>query len=239
MAHDHGDKHTAVRVMIVDDHWMFRQGVRAVLEMFNDQVEVVGEAASAVDAVEMVQERVPSVVLLDLQLPERLGVLGRSAWEHGVTAISQIARISPCTRVLVMSYHEEPEVLFAALRAGAHGYLTKGDHFDGAGLVDALCRTVAGEAFYGPLVAQLLREYHQQRSREPDTLIEPLTPREREVLDLLSDRRTNREIAEQLVISVKTVKTHVANILAKLHIESRHEVPMYVRLNRRDRAVSS
>lgn len=235
MTQDNGDIHTAVRVLIVDDHWMFRQGVRAVLETFSDQIEIAGEAASAEDAVQMVKERVPDIVLLDLQLPQRLGMLGQTSWDYGINAIRQIRHVSPCTCVLALSYHEEPEVLFAALRAGAHGYLTKGAHYDGKELVDKIRRTVAGEAIYDGLVAQLIRDYHQRQSDEPDESIEPLTPREREVLDLLADRKTNGEIAEQLVISVKTVKTHVANILAKLHLASRHEVPVYVRLNRRER----
>jgi two-component system, NarL family, response regulator LiaR len=231
------DIHTAVRIVIVDDHLMFRRGVRAVLETYAEQVDVLGEAATADEGVALVVERVPNLVLLDLQLPERFGVLGRPAWEHGVSAITRIRRVSPLTRILVLSYLEDPDILFAALRAGAHGYITKGDPYDGAGLVDAIRRTMAGEAFYGAVVAQLIREYHQHR-RPEDQPPEPLTRREVEVLDLLVDRKSNFEIAEQLVISVKTVKTHVANILAKLHLESRHEIPVYVRLRGRARAAS-
>jgi len=237
MQPDESDRHTAVRIMIVDDHLMFRRGVRAVLETYTEQVDVIGEAATADDAVALVVDRVPNLVLLDLQLPERFGVLGRPAWEHGVGAIERIRRASPMTRILVLSYLEDPDILFAALRAGAHGYITKGDPYDGAGLVEAIRRTMAGEAFYGAVVAQLIREYHQRR-RPEDQPPEMLTRREIEVLDLLVDRRSNQEIAEQLVISVKTVKTHVANILAKLHLESRHEIPVYVRLRERGRAVS-
>ena len=231
------DIQTAVRIVIVDDHLMFRRGVRAVLETYADQVAVMGEAATADDAVALVVDRVPNLVLLDLQLPERFGVLSRPAWEHGVSAIQRIRRVSPTTCILVLSYLDDPDILFAALHAGAHGYITKGDPYDGAGLVEAIRRTMAGEAFYGAVVAQLIREYHQHR-RPEDQLPEPLTRREVEVLDLLVDRKSNQEIAEQLVISVKTVKTHVANILAKLHLESRHEVPVYVRLRGRARAAS-
>jgi len=237
MQPDDCDRQTAVRIVIVDDHLMFRRGVRAVLETYAEQVDVMGEAATADDAVALVVDRVPNLVLLDLQLPERFGVLGRPAWEHGVSAITRIRRVSPMTRILVLSYLEDPDILFAALRAGAHGYITKGDPYDGAALVDAIRRTMAGEAFYGAVVAQLIREYHQHR-RPEDQPPEMLTRREVEVLDLLVDRKSNLEIAEQLVISVKTVKTHVANILAKLHLESRHEIPVYVRQRGRGRAVS-
>jgi DNA-binding NarL/FixJ family response regulator len=228
--------HIRTRLLIVDDHLMFRRGVRAVLEVFSDQVEIVGEAGSAEEVVAKVQELVPDVVLLDLQLPLRPRSLGKPEWEHGIAAINQIARVSPCTRVLVLSYHEESYVLFSAMRAGAHGYITKGDSYDGKELLDAIQRIKAGDVFYGAVIAQLIREYHQS-SRDPDAHSEPLTPRERQVLDLLAQRKTNAEIAEQLVISIKTVKTHVANILAKLHIESRHEVPVYMRLRGSNREI--
>jgi two-component system response regulator NreC len=234
MQMEDGEIHKPVRVIVVDDHWVFRQGVCAVLEPFRQQVEVVGEASSAEDAILMIQQRRPDLVLLDLRLPQRLGLLSRPASEYGIGAIGQIARLVPAPRVLVLSYLDDPSVLFEALRAGAHGYITKGDPYDGEVLVEAILRTMAGEAFYGAMVAQLIRDYHQHRSQEPSAVGEPLTPREVEVLNLLADRKTNREIAEELVISVKTVKTHVANILDKLHLDSRHEIPTYVRFSRRE-----
>lgn len=230
MVEDDGGMHQPVRTVIVDDHYMYRRGVRAVLETFVDQVEVVGEAASADDAVQIVRERAPEVVLLDLRLPRRIGPSVKPELAHGLSAIEEIARGSPRTRVLVLSYIDDPETLFAALHAGAHGYINKADHEAGVGLAEAIRRTADGEAIYGGLVAQIIRDYHRQRSRTPNPATEPLTRREVEVLDLLASRRSNREIAEQLVISVKTVKTHVASILSKLHLESRHEVPVYVRL---------
>jgi NarL family two-component system response regulator LiaR len=229
-----GDIHKPVRIIVVDDHWVFRQGVCAVLEPFRQRVQVVGEASTAEDAVQMTQQRTPDLVLLDLRLPQRLGVLARPSAEHGLRAIGEIAALARPPRVLVLSYLDDPSVLFEALRAGAHGYITKGDPYDGEALVEAITRTMAGEAFYGAMVAQLIRDYHQQRNREPSAPAEPLTPRELEVLELLVDRKTNQEIADTLVISVKTVKTHVANILAKLHLDSRHEIPTYVRFNRRE-----
>jgi DNA-binding NarL/FixJ family response regulator len=238
MHQNEGDKHNPVRMLIVEDHLMFRRSLRALLELFSERVEIVGEAASADDAVQMVRDHVPNIVLLDLELPQRSGVLTRPAPEHGVGAIARIRQVSPCTYVLVISNHEDPTVLFGALQAGAHGYITKADPYDGEKLVDAIERTVGGEAIYGALVAQIIRDYHQRRSRGVEAPYEELTPREREVLELLVDRKSNLEIAEKLVISVKTVKTHVANILAKLHLDSRYEVPGYVHLRRRERTMS-
>lgn len=235
MQQDEGDIHKPVRLVVVDDHWVFRQGICAVLESFRQQVHVVGEAASADDALFEIEQRSPDVVLLDLRLPLRLGELARPSLEHGLGAISRIAQLARSPRVLVLTYLDEPQVLFDALRAGAHGYITKGDPYESGMLVDAIVRTHAGEVFYGPSVAQLIRDYHLQQVRNSHASQDRLTPREQEVLDLLADRKSNSEIASQLVISVKTVKTHVANILDKLHLESRHEVPVYVRLNPRDR----
>ena len=134
MQPDDCDSHSAVRIVIVDDHLMFRRGVCAVLETYAEQVDVMGEAATADDAVALVVDRVPNLVLLDLQLPERFGMLSRPAWEHGVSAIERIRRGSPTTRILVLSYLEDPDILFAALHAGAHGYITKGDPYDARGL---------------------------------------------------------------------------------------------------------
>ena len=238
MQPDDRDRHSPVRMLIVEDHLMFRRSLRALLELFSDRVEIVGEAASAEDAIEMVREQAPDIVLLDLELPQRSGVLTRPAVEHGVGAIARIRQVSPCTYVLVVSNHEDATVLFSALQAGAHGYITKADPYDGEKLVDAIERTIGGEAIYGALVAQVIRDYHRRPSRSLEAPHEELTPREREVLELLVDRKSNQEIADKLVISVKTVKTHVANILAKLHLDSRYEVPGYVSLRRRERTIS-
>ncbi|HNP72468.1 MAG TPA: response regulator transcription factor [Kouleothrix sp.] len=224
------DQPGIIRIIVADDHLLYRRGVCAVLEPFVAQVHVVGEASTAEETLAQARQRQPDLVLLDLRMPQRSGVATRPAWEHGVEAIGQLRTLARPPRVLVMSYIDEPKVLFAALRAGAHGYINKGDSYDGAPLVDAICRTVGGEAIYGPLVAQLIRDYHQ-REQESLPPAERLTPRERDVLELLAERKSNQEIAKELVIGIKTVKTHVASILAKLHLNSRHEIPTYVRLH--------
>jgi NarL family two-component system response regulator LiaR len=226
MEHE-GSLHPTVSILIVEDEPVFRMGLRAAFDRFANRIEIVGEATNAEEAVESVRNQIPDVVLLDLRLPDHRGMDVAPAWQHGVAAIRQIARVAPHTRVLVLSYKDEPEVLFAALHAGADGYITKGDGYDGVALVDAVQRVIAGEAIYGPLVAQCIRAYHQ-RVAARDDLVEPLTRRERQILDLLADQATNQEIADALVISVRTVKTHVANILAKLHLASRHEIPTYL-----------
>lgn len=215
--------HSAVTLIIVGDYLMFRQGIRAALEPFQDQVTIIGEAASADDAVAIVRERAPNVVLLHLQLPQRLDIVSKALWEHGVAAIEKTAQVSPTTRVLIVSDLEEPDTLFNALRSGAYGYIIKENQFDSAGLVDIIKRTIIGEAFYGPVIARLIRTYHQQRSRDSDSPSKLLTSREKKVLDLFADHKSNLEIANELSISIKTVKTHLGSILAKLHLERQRE----------------
>jgi NarL family two-component system response regulator LiaR len=220
-------------VLVVDDEPIFRRGVRGVLEAFAPRIALVGEAGCAEDAVTAVQDLVPDVVLFDLRLPPRRGV-GAPGWKNGVRAITQMVRLAPSTRILVLSYLEESDALFAALGAGATGYIAKSDAFDGRDLVAAIEQLRKGETIYGPLIAQRIREYYQ-REHEPGEPGETLTPREREVLDLLIQRRTNREIAETLVISVKTVKTHVSNILTKFQIRRREEIPWLTSQSPHDR----
>lgn len=229
------DRTIPVRVVVADDHLMFRRGVCAALEMFSEQVQVIGEASNVEDTVQIVERLQPGLVLLDLQMPERRGSLKQSTWEQGIAAIQRIKMLAAAPRILVLSLYEDAIVLFAALRAGAHGYINKSDTYDGSDLADAIRRTVDGEAIYGPLVAQQIRDYHQQREREPAPTAEALTPREHQVLKLLAEHKSNQEIADRLSISIKTVKTHVASILAKLHLASRHEIPIYVRLRGGDK----
>jgi DNA-binding NarL/FixJ family response regulator len=211
------------RLLIVDDEPVFRMGLRAVLASYKHQIEIVAEAATADEAIRQAAVLVPDLVLMDLRIPKDRSAPSDLHWKYGVHAIGECIRVVPRCSILVLSNHEEAEVLLWALKAGAHGYVAKGDHYAGKDLVEALLRISAGEAIYGPAVAERIRhiQIHGERAT---TLVEQLTPREREVLDLMAVRKTNLEIAEALVISVKTVKSHVANILAKLQIESRHEV---------------
>ena len=208
-----------ISVLIVEDEPIFISGIRAVLAPYADLVAIVGEAKTAEAAVVQTADLVPDVAVVDLRLPRFAGDAVLS-WEHGVHAITQMKQVSPTIRLLVLSYLYEADILFSALKAGAHGYITKGDRFDGKGLAQAIVQIAAGETIFGPTVAQLIRE-DAQHVEDP---LEQLTPRECEVLELLIQRKANREIAKQLVISEKTVKTHVSNILAKRQIKRREEI---------------
>lgn len=212
-------------VLIVEDEPVMRLGLRAALDPFREHVAIVGEAGNAADALELVQDLVPNLVLLDLRLPQSPS-LSRSSEQHGLEAIRQIRELSPLTHVLVLSYLDKPDILFAALKAGAHGYISKGDQFAGKELINAIRRVTAGEAIFGPLIAEQMRQFFYPDGSESLTQIEPLTRREREVLQLLAQSKTNQEIADTLMITVATVKTHVRNILAKLHLRSRHQIPL-------------
>jgi len=218
-------------IVIIDDERPYRQGLRAELEPWNEQIAVVGEAANAHDAVNCVQEHVPDLVLIDLRLPAVRGAWSDPHEEHGIAAIAQIRQCSPTTRVLVLSHKEDARTLFDALRAGAHGYITKRDlHDEGDTLFHTIQTIIRDGAIFSPAIAKLMRDAFQ-RDHSADAVVERLTPREVEVLNLVADGKTNKEIAALLVIGEKTVKTHVSNVLAKLHVENRTEARYYVHFN--------
>ncbi len=198
-----------VRVLLVDDHPQFRSGLRALLATAPD-VEVCGEAASGEEAIAVVAARPPDVVLLDLTMPGM----------GGVAATERIVAASPHARVLVLSMSDDDDSVFAALRAGARGYLVKG-----AGRAEILrsVRSVAlGEAVLGPTVAARLASFLAAGPGRPDDPPFPeLTAREREVLGLVARGLTNPQIAAELGIGGKTVRNHVSNLLAKLQVADR------------------
>jgi DNA-binding NarL/FixJ family response regulator len=230
MSQDERKTNQPIRVAIIEDDMYFRTGLQTVLSEYSDRVQVIGEAVCKTEAITLVREQAPQVALLDMRIPENRLPASRPSEEQGIDAIKETSRISPATRILVLSYIDDPTVLFRALQAGAHGYIIKGEPYDGEWLAAAIERVVAGEIFYSPQIAQLIRDFHQKHGNEQNSVVEPLTPREREVLDLLADRKTNAEIAKALTIEISTVRTHVANILAKLHLSSRHEIPGYMRI---------
>lgn len=204
-----------IRVLIVDDHAVVRQGLRMFIEMQND-MEILGEASNGNEAVEMSARLEPDVILLDLLMPEM----------DGVEATSRILESNPQARVLILTSFGEDEKVFPAIRAGAQGYLLK--DVQPSDLVQAIRETYQGKAQLHPDVARRLmmavsdNTINKKLSRvSPPQELDSLTDREREVLDLIARGLSNREIAEQMVISEKTVKTHVSNLLDKLNLDDR------------------
>lgn len=201
-----------ISVLIVDDHPVVREGLCSFLELHQD-LEVVGEANDGVEAVEKVGELLPDVVLMDLVMPRM----------DGIAAIRQIRALSPSTRILVLTSFADDDKVFPAVKAGAHGYLMK--DIRPADLAESIRSAYRGEPTLHPQIARKLME--QLSGREGEVPGERLTAREGDVLRLIARGHSNKEIAHQLVISEKTVKTHVSNILQKLHLADRTQAAIY------------
>jgi len=203
-----------IRVLVVDDHAMFREGIRSLLEGYED-VEIVGEAAQGREAIEKVCQLAPQVVLMDIAMP----VMG------GLEATRRIQKESPNTRVLVLTQYEDSEYILSLLRAGARGYISK--TATASELVSAIRAVHKGESFLYPSAATTLIEEYLMRVGGEKNEYERLTDREREILQLVAEGHTNREIAESLFISVKTVLRHRTNIMEKLDFHNRTELIKY------------
>ena len=215
-----------IRVLIVDDHAVVRQGLRTFLELQDDPaglaIEVVGEAADGAQAVEQARRLQPDVVLLDLVMP----VLG------GIEAIPRIIEGSPRSRVIILTSFGEEDKLLPAIRAGAQGYLLK--DIPPNELVQAVRAAYLGKVQLHPDIARTLMAAVATREPAPPAATsqapappDDLTEREFEVLNLIAAGLNNRQIADKLVISEKTVKTHVSSILGKLHVEDRTQAAVY------------
>ena len=203
-----------ISLMITDDHALVRQGIRAFLELQPD-LTVLGEADSGEAAVRMAAELVPDVVLMDLVM----------AGIGGVEATRQLKQVSPHSQVIVLTSYHEDEYIFPALRAGALSYVLKDVGPDE--LADTVRKAARGESVLHPRVAaRVVQELRGTRSDTPK-LFTDLSDRELEVLRLIADGNSNAEIAEKLVISEKTVKGHVSNILGKLHMLDRTQAAVY------------
>ena len=198
------------RVFLVDDHQLFRSGVKAEL---GDAVEVVGEADEVGAAVELIGERAPDVVLVDVHMPNG----------GGRAVIEEVLGRHPEVRFLALSVSDAPEDVIGVIRAGARGYVTK--TITGPELVDAIIRVRGGDAVFSPRLAGfVLDAFAGEEAVESDSDLDALTTREREVLRFLARGYTNKEIASRLSISVKTVETHASAVLRKLQLSSRHEL---------------
>jgi DNA-binding NarL/FixJ family response regulator len=198
-----------IRILIADDHAVFRDGLRGLLASLPD-TEVVGEAATGQEAVDQAAALQPAVVLMDVQMP---GL-------NGIEATRRIVAMAPEMAVLMLTMFEDDDSVFAAMRAGARGYVLKGGRQ--AEILRAIQAVVAGDAIFGPGIARRMITYFSALgSAAPARQFPELTEREREILELVAQGCTNMAIAERLVLSRKTVSNHISNIFSKLQVADR------------------
>jgi NarL family two-component system response regulator LiaR len=203
-----------IRILVADDHAIVREGLRALIGAKPD-MELVGEAADGVEAVLKARSLQPDVILLDLVMPRK----------DGIEAIGEIKRENPKARILVLTSFAEDDKVFPAIQAGALGYLLKDS--SPQELLRAVREVYRGESSLHPAIARkLIGELNRPPENLPPTE-EPLTEREVEVLSLVAQGLSNQEIAEKLVVSERTVRTHVSNILGKLHLANRTQAALY------------
>jgi DNA-binding NarL/FixJ family response regulator len=200
-----------IRVLLADDHPLYRRGLQQLLDSL-DGTCVVGEVEDGAAAVSEAQALQPDVIVMDLNMPV----------VDGVEATRQVVAASPHIGVLVLTMHDDDESVFAAMRAGARGYLLKGS--DAAEITRAVLAVASGEAIFGPSVARRVLEWFASpRPAAVSAVFPGLTDREHEVLDLVAAGRNNSDIASALFLSPKTVRNHVSNIFAKLQVADRAE----------------
>ncbi len=203
-----------IRILIADDHPLFRDGLRALLESVPD-MQVIGEVATGNEVMAQAQALQPDVILMDIKMP---GL-------NGIEATRRVLQTSPHIRILVITMFEDDESVFAAIRAGARGYLLKGAVQEET--LRAIRAVASGEAIFGPSIAERLMHYfgstRPMGKSGPAQFFPELTDREYEILALIAQRKSNAEIGAHLVLSPKTVRNHVSNILSKLQVADRTE----------------
>jgi DNA-binding NarL/FixJ family response regulator len=201
-----------IRVLICDDHAFYREGVRGMLRPLSDSFAVVGEASDGEDAVAQARALRPDVILMDLKMPGM----------NGLEATRQILAATPAVGILVVTMFEDDDSVFAAVRAGARGYLLK--DADREELTLAVRAVARGEAIFGAAIAQRMIRYFAALPQDAAAITFPeLTEREREILELMAQGLSNRVIANRLVLSLKTVQNHVSHIFSKLQVADRAE----------------
>jgi DNA-binding NarL/FixJ family response regulator len=203
---------TTIRVLVVDDHTLFRDGLSAILKNVPD-IEVVGEAGTGREAVAQAESLAPDVILMDINMPDL----------NGIEATQRVLALKPDTGIIMLTMLEDNDSLFAAMCAGARGYILKGA--DKAEVLKTIRAVAGGEALFGAAIASRLTRFFQNRGladqAEPQPPFSDLTEREQEVLGLIAQGENNQEIAQQLHISAKTVSNHISNIFNKLHVADR------------------
>jgi len=202
-----------IKILLVDDHAIMRDGIKALLSI-HDDIKIVGEASEGKEAIEMAQELMPDVVVMDIAMPGM----------DGLEATRRLTKRNPKIKVLVLTQHDNKEYIFSTIRAGAAGYVPK--KALGSELVSAIRAVCRGDSFLYPSAARVLIEDYRQQA-EKDDPYDSLTGREREILKLIAEGHSSREIAGALFISLKTVQGHRTKIMEKLDLPNRTELIKY------------
>jgi DNA-binding NarL/FixJ family response regulator len=210
---------TRVRLLLIDDHAILREGLRALLALEAD-LDVVGEADNATTGLDAARRMQPDIVITDLALPER----------NGIQVIAELRKFAPHIKVLVLTVHNGEEYIKAALNAGAHGYVLKDS--SRADLVAAIRSVATGQRYLcGPVSAKIVNGYLGGNDAKPTTSVQHLTDREREILTLIALGKSNKRIAIQLTLSVKTIEKHRSNFMRKLELHNTAGVTMFAICN--------
>jgi DNA-binding NarL/FixJ family response regulator len=200
-----------ITVLIADDHRLFRDGLMKILEPCND-IQVVGEASDGLEAMKKVAELHPAVMLLDLSMPKL----------DGLEVARRLKKEHPATKIIILTMHEEEEYTLKMVRSGVSGYLLK----DSAArdVIDAIRNVFTGKAFFSPQISKILAESYREVTSQEEDPYERLNNREREILQLILEGHTNKEIAGTLFISPKTVDNHRTHLMRKLNVHSSSEL---------------
>ncbi|MEJ5201264.1 MAG: response regulator transcription factor [Anaerolineales bacterium] len=203
-----------ISVLIVDDHTLFRRGIRKMLEAEED-MQIVGEAATGREALQIIREQIPDVVLMDIQMPDM----------DGIEATRIMHGEMPHVGIVFVTMYENDEYVFRGIQAGGRGYILK--DADPETMLRAIRAVANGESLLGPTIALKVMRQFTEIEKTPSSVMNQLTPREIEVLKLIAEGMSNKEIATHLLISEKTVKNHINNILSKLHLYDRTQATIY------------
>ncbi len=202
-----------IKILLVDDHAIMRDGIKALLSIYDD-IEVVGEASEGREALEMARELNPDVVVMDISMPGM----------DGLEVTHRLTKRNPKMKVIILTQHDNKEYILSTIKVGAAGYIPK--KALGSDLVSAIRAVCSGDSFLYPSAAKTLIDDYRKQAEQPD-IYESLTEREREILKLIAEGRTSREIAESLYISQKTVQGHRTKIMEKLDLHNRTELIKY------------